>query len=89
MPEQGFEASEVHHHDRHDIELFVDGVAVTTHEHRLNGLQIRELGTKEAEHRMVTGHVNRRQNCHGAVYLKTAADRVWTGDLLILPERGR
>ena len=47
MTEQSVNASEVHHHVQHAIEFFVDGTAVTTHVHRLNGLQIRELGAKD------------------------------------------
>jgi len=48
MSEQGIDVSEAQHHGHHTINLFVDGVGVTTHAHRLNGLQIRELGARTA-----------------------------------------
>jgi len=36
MSEQGIDVSEAQHHGHHTINLFVDGVGVTTHAHRLN-----------------------------------------------------
>ena len=61
MSEQGIDVSEAQRHGHHTINLFVDGVAVTTHAHRLNGLQIRELGAEDRVHgfktEIVSGHV--------------------------------
>ena len=61
MSERGIEGADFQHHGIHPIEIFVDGVTVITHRHRLSGLQIRELGAKDRvsgfKTEIVTGHV--------------------------------
>src|SRR5713226_1688643 len=92
MPEQGIEGNEVHHHDRHAIELFIDGVAVTTHEHRLNGRQIRELGAKDRvrgfKTEIVTGHVgvipdHEEVELHNEEHFRTVIEIYLDGELVI------
>ena len=91
MSEQGVETSEVQHHG-HTITLFVDGVAVTTHAHRLNGLQIRELGAKDRvrgfKTEIVTGHVrvigdHEEVELHNEEHFRTVIEIYLDGELVI------
>lgn len=48
MSENNAEMHDSPHHHEHQVrELFLDGAKVTTRAHRLNGLQIRELGPRD------------------------------------------
>ena len=91
MSEQGVETSEVQHHG-HTITLFVDGVAVTTHAHRLNGLQIRELGAKNRvrgfKTEIVSGHVrvigdHEEVELHNEEHFRTVIEIYLDGELVI------
>jgi hypothetical protein len=92
MPEQGIESSEIHHSDRHPIELFIDGVAVITNKHRLNGREIRELGAKDRVHgyktEIVTGHVrvipdHQEVELHNEEHFRTVIEIYLDGELVI------
>ena len=92
MSEQSIDTSEVQHHGHHTINLFVDGAAVTTHAHRLNGLQIRELGAKDRVHgfktEIVTGHVrvigDREEiDLHNEEHFRTVIEIYLDGELVV------
>jgi hypothetical protein len=92
MSEQGVDVSEAQHHGHHTINLFVDGVAVTTHAHRLNGLQIRELGARDRVHgfktEIVSGHVrvigdHEKVELHNEEHFRTVIEIYLDGELVI------
>lgn len=92
MSEQGVDTAEVQHHGHHTIKVFVDGVAVTTHAHRLNGLQIRELGAKDrvrgfkteivSEHIRVIGD-HEEVELHNEEHFRTVIEIYLDGELVI------
>jgi hypothetical protein len=92
MSEQSIDAAEVHHHGHDTIELFVDGVAVTTYAHRLNGVQIRELGAKDRVHgfktEIVSDHVrvigdHEEVELHKEEHFRTVVEIYLDGELVI------
>jgi hypothetical protein len=92
MSEQGIDVSEAQHHGQHIINLFVDGVAVTTHAHRLNGRQIRELGATDRVHgfktEIVSGHVrviadHEEVELHNEEHFRTVVEIYLDGELVI------
>jgi len=92
MSEQGIDVSEAQHHGHHTINLFVDGVGVTTHAHRLNGLQIRELGARDRVHgfktEIVSGHVrviadHEEVELHNEEHFRTVIEIYLDGELVI------
>lgn len=92
MSERSLDVSVVQHHDHHMIELFLDGVRVETQAHRLNGLQIRELGSKDRVHgfktELVTGHVrvigdHEEIDLHDGEHFRTVIEIYLDGELVI------
>jgi hypothetical protein len=92
MSEQGIDVSEAQLHGHHTVNLFVDGVAVTTHAHRLNGLQIRELGARDRVHgfktEIVSGHVrvigdHEEVELHNEEHFRTVIEIYLDGELVI------
>src|SRR5580704_2244191 len=92
MSEQGIDVSEAQLHGHHTVNLFVDGVAVTTHAHRRNGLQIRELGSRDRvlgfKTEIVSGHVRvigdeEEVEVHNEEHFRTVIEIYLDGELVV------